>query len=890
MDLDQIKDASPIEEIINEDEPLRGQGRWWRGLRHDSLVVDAQRGTYHWNSRGEWGDVIEWVSKRHKLDFKGAVEWLCRRARLPMPEWSQKDAQKTLATRIRADTLTVACRYWVRQLRENTAAMAYAAGRGWTEETIQQAGLGYVDGDSKALRGELQMNNVDLKSPAARAVLKAPKGHLVYPHVVQGRVTYFSTRLAGEEKGHWNPPADLVGERQPFFNHQYAPLESKMIVVEGQADAVTLGQWGLASVALAGVSATPDLLRRLARHDKVILGLDTDQAGQANAAKIAYVLGPMTRLVRWPKGDANAWLQSGASESDLQELLADSATWVEKVAREAGQTDELEREGALRRVFELAARMDDFGVQMLRPKLIKAMDLQARQFNALLKAARGEREAANEDDEPLIEMELPGGYVADHLLEMIVIPPENGDAHSPRAQWETRFACRFPDGTINEIEHLDVDGVRFVPIPPSSRMLTEGVVQFPSAVGPVESLRDLVTMIRKLIHKYMDVDVFYENIATYYVLFSWLYDAFNTVPYLRMLGDAGTGKSRFIQVVGAMCYRPTFVTGAATVSPIFRILDRYGGTLVLDEGDYKQSDEAADIVKILNTGYQRTQGVVLRSGDKHMGFQPEVFVVYGPKVIATRKRFSDWALESRCLTNEAGGPTTRTDIPIDLPRDFWRVEALQIRNALLRYRLENWQPEIELDYSRMETSVEPRLNQVTVALQTLIDDEELGAELRAFIQRYNQQLIVERGMTLTAKVLEAAVGLYELECSNGSEPALTVGRIAQCTNILMDTENQAARRGDDDEEKKSDKGIQPHKVGGIIRKQLHLHTERGDKAVGRAYVVKWDPDRIGALRKRFGLEDDWISEIVKVLRQALYPDAPSDAEIPPEADADDLLF
>ena len=89
------------------------------------------------------------------------------------------------------------------------------------------------------------------------------------------------------------------------------------------------------------------------------------------------------------------------------------------------------------------------------------------------------------------------------------------------------------------------------------------------------------------------------------------------------------------------------------------------------------------VVLDLNTGYQRIQGVVLRAGDRNSGFEPEVFRVYGPKVIATRKRFADWALESRCLTQEMGGPTMRLDIPIDLPMAFWEEEAPQIRGSCL---------------------------------------------------------------------------------------------------------------------------------------------------------------------------------------------------------------
>jgi len=205
--------------------------------------------------------------------------------------------------------------------------------------------------------------------------------------------------------------------------------------------------------------------------------------------------------------------------------------------------------------------------------------------------------------------------------------------------------------------------------------------------------------------------------------------------------------------------------------------------------------------------------------------------------------------------------------------------------------LERWKPEIELDYSQVDRSVEPRLNQVTVALQTLIEDPELQGDLRTFIQEYNRQLIIERGQTLTAKVLEGLVGLYELEKGNEDEPLLRMGLIAKAVNVLIDTENMGEQKKEmgDDDGKKDKKQVTPHKIGGIIRKQLHLRSERSSRA-GRAYVVVWDEDRIGALRKRFGLDDDWLAEVVNVLRRAFSPDAPSDEDIPPEADVADLLL
>ena len=47
----------------------------------------------------------------------------------------------------------------------------------------------------------------------------------------------------------------------------------------------------------------------------------------------------------------------------------------------------------------------------------------------------------------------------------------------------------------------------------------------------------LVADIRTFIHRYVDFSKSFENVATHYILLSWLYDAFNELPYLRLRGD-----------------------------------------------------------------------------------------------------------------------------------------------------------------------------------------------------------------------------------------------------------------------------------------------------------------------------------------------------------------
>lgn len=852
MDIEQVKDVNPIEDVVGADYTLKGQGRWLRAEQHDSLVVDTHSQAYFWNAFGEQGDVITWTMKRRRCSFKDAVEWLCQRGGLPAPQWSRENVHAAQERRVKYEALTVAARYFVQVLRsdQGQAARDYCYSRGWTDETIRQVGLGYVPDDGgQGLRGEFSMHEILPTSPAAAAALKIAGGMLVYPHVRGGRVAYLSARsVVGKQ--HYNPPADLIGERHVYCNRLYSPREKRVVVVEGQADAITLGQWEVAAVALAGVGGGQDVLRTLARHETVCVALDQDTAGIRAAREIASSLGPMTRMVTWPEGvqDANVWLQTGATAVDCEELLAAAPTWVEVLAEEASDENDHQRIERLQRVFAQVARLGEFERAAMRRELAQTIGVDLREFGGLLKAALGSGEKVG-GDAPLIEIKVPGGFLGGQLVEMIYQPPTGVEATESWCSGRTAFAVRREDGTIEMASYVDVSNVRYVPIPPTSPLLNEFVVRFPSELGPEMDTSEIVNRVRAVIHNYVDVEPFYESLGSYYVLFSWLYDAFQTLPYLRVIGDPGTGKSRFIQIVGSLCYRPIMATGAATTSPIFRLLDQFRGTLVFDEADQGRSDATSELVKILNSGFQRAQGVVLRAGDRNSGFAPEVFVVFGPKIIATRQRFQDTALESRCLTYRMGAPSVRSDIPVDLPRAFWMEEAPAIRNLLLRWRLAHWQSAIEVDYSELDRSLSPRLNQVCSALLTLVDDARVRVELRNLMRQFDREATLERRLTLECRVLETILFLYQDAQDNGQTPDLSMATIAREVNALIDFENR----------KPSDKQVTPRRVGHIVGNKLFLSKRQSTDSSNRRVGVQWDDARIAGLRRQFGIDDDvWV--------------------------------
>src|SRR5438132_10155705 len=165
--------------------------------------------------------------------------------------------------------------------------------------------------------------------------------------------------------------------------------------------------------------------------------------------------------------------------------------------------------------------------------------------------------------------------------------------------------CVSKDGAFRYETNLLVNGQRLVPYSPRNNLLVNEVVLFPSEPVECDSESKLVEDIRAFIHRYVDISPLFEQIASYYVLFTWVYDAFNELPYLRLRGDTGSGKTRFLLTVGSLCYKPIFASGASTVSPLFRILDSMRGTLIVDEGDFRFSDEKVELVKILNNGNGR---------------------------------------------------------------------------------------------------------------------------------------------------------------------------------------------------------------------------------------------------------------------------------------------
>ena len=407
------------------------------------------------------------------------------------------------------------------------------------------------------------------------------------------------------------------------------------------------------------------------------------------------------------------------------------------------------------------------------------------------------------------------------ILEMLYDPENN----------QTNFAL-WKDGSWSIQNDYKSGNNTLIPYSPDNNLITNGIVLLPSAPEEYESEAGLLAEIQSFIHRYVDVSPLFEKIASYYVLFSWVHDGFNELPYLRLRGEPGCGKTRFLLIVGSLCYKPIFASGASTTSPLFRILDAFRGTLIMDESDFRMSDEKVEMVKILNNGNVRGFPV-LRSEVSPLTkeFNPRSYSVFGPKIIATRGSFADRALETRFLTEEMGQSGLREDVPINLP-DIYQAEALSLRNKLLLYRFRNLHKQAT-NPDLIDRSIEARLNQIFIPLLSVIEDKKTRDDLQILAKSYNGQMINERGTDTEAQVLEI---IQELTLYPE-----TVFSVKNITALFIE------RYSEDYERKITTKWI-----GYLLRSKLRLKTQ---KSHGTFVIPLSEQPKLERLYKRYGLTE-----------------------------------
>ena len=336
------------------------------------------------------------------------------------------------------------------------------------------------------------------------------------------------------------------------------------------------------------------------------------------------------------------------------------------------------------------------------------------------------------------------------------------------------------------------------------------------------------------IERYVELPGDAAALAVEYDLLSWIHDTFSELPYLGFRTvDIGRGKTRALRTVGWLCYRPIICGGGSTAAATLRLLDIFGGTLLGDEYDQRDTDLAAELSKILNQGFEANLPLVRCDGERN---QPKPFRCFGPKVFVLRKGFMDDATESRMITIKMH-QRTRADIPLTLPQPQFDKQALALRNRLLAWRFANL-GKISVNPDHADPRLEDRMNQIGMPLMAVAKTEEGRARVVTALRQQQKEIATNRADSLPAEVLEAALAIA------GPDDPVRPGNVAGQLN-----RHRADVRGVTVDKLSYRDRISPEKIGWVLRKVLEIPRERDRDGV--YYLLA--NTRVRQLCDRFGL-------------------------------------
>ena len=887
VDIVDLIHGDPVVKLLRAGKNFTGFCPFHSNSHTPALVVFPDSGTWHcFGSCNEGGSVVDWMMKKNPgWDIKEAIKELAKIGNIPMGDMDGPELKQRLAIHARESALQIAARLFAKWLQEDPEALEYARSRGWTAETISASRLGFSGRSTAAqvneMKGEFDLHGIKHDSPDAVMILgmhgdvaawaqkhgldpagfkeKAVHGlmdkpGLVYAHKDGGRIVYLSRRqLPGHdvirregEETEWksfNPYVSLAGEKVPYFNWLHLRDRGRIVIVEGQADAITLGQWGIPAMALCGSAwkSLDDVIKMLKeKYETIFFATDADTPGEQiitgkkNEFPLTTAFGPMLWVAKWPRfkwvrpdgkekisKDANDLAQYHQDEKiepkmqdeNVKNVLDQAKPIVLLAAEWAGRQQGSDRQKCLDAVVPLIAKMPQNTRNDMRLKLAKAIypedlfpEYKGAPIRPYEKLISGELKAKDDDSKPVEIEEVIGGWYPVNedgsegfLLEMMYETRTGKAKFAYVHLWQN---AKPPVREIGVANFLDINGKRYVPMIDDN--IRFGTVRLPSALGDKKSIRELLAEIRLFVDRYFVLDNSIQQIQlALYAVFTWVYDAFPYLPYLSARGGPGTGKSELMLLIGRVCYRMMTTAGLTSIAGFKGMAHVYKGTLMIDEVDRAMKgnkDDRGELQALLNVRAMREQARivtmmdVLKPDGTHT-FRPTTTNVFGPTLLTGYRPLPDPATESRCLPFSLFKRDVRDLLnhkpPIEpgvIPPEL-EEEAMQITNKLLYFRLATWMPRLEVGTSVKLTDprVSARMNQVMRPLKVLAHlqgDKDLMDDLNMVANLNFEQELERESETFDAMVFRAVVAADEDDEFAKYVQVGKLGKIGHCRYIL----------------------------------------------------------------------------------------------------------
>lgn len=160
-------------------------------------------------------------------------------------------------------------------------------------------------------------------------------------------------------------------------------------------------------------------------------------------------------------------------------------------------------------------------------------------------------------------------------------------------------------------------------------------------VDGAELLNDIVG----LIQRYVVLSHDSASAVALWIMHAWALDAFDISPLMGITSPTKRcGKTTLLDIVSHIAPRAVSASNI-TAASLFRIVEKFSPTLLVDEADSFLS-ENEELRGVINSGHRRSSAFVVRTvGDDH---EPRLFSTWAPKAIALIGKLSA-TLEDRSL-------------------------------------------------------------------------------------------------------------------------------------------------------------------------------------------------------------------------------------------------
>ncbi len=310
-DIERVRDASPLADVVQQYVALRRVGRRATGLcpfhaeKTPSFSVNEEIGRYYCFGCGAKGDVFAFVQDLEHLDFAGAVEWLANRSGITLRYTTGGEGRDRQRRKRLVEAMAQAVEWYHQRLltaADARPARDYLRARGIGGDVARQFRLGWAPDDWDTLVRESGLtddllrdaglafsNRRDRLQDAFRARVMFPIFNEVGEAVAfGGRVLPGSTDPAKYKN---SPETAVYTKSKTLYGLALAKAEivqtGQVVVCEGYTDVIGFHRAGIGrAVATCGTALTEDHVRLLKRYaNNVVLAFDADAAGLAAAER-----------------------------------------------------------------------------------------------------------------------------------------------------------------------------------------------------------------------------------------------------------------------------------------------------------------------------------------------------------------------------------------------------------------------------------------------------------------------------------------------------------------------------------------------------------------------------------------------------------------------------